>query len=163
MGKYGSFNSDQRSSRSRSRSPRPDGDVDVACALSDPDLQRALCDEVSTRFVHCFICERAVEKSRSERLRTDDLNAACRQVRCPWPLCVGRACHAAARNRWIDFCLASEDEEASFWRGEKNEHSTNDLNVSRSRPSCPPQSKKAVSPKAENPARTKSHPEHPRT
>ena len=36
MGKHGSFNSDQRSSRSRSRSPRPDGDVDVACAVHAP-------------------------------------------------------------------------------------------------------------------------------
>ena len=113
-----------RSSRSRSRSPRPDGEVNVACHLIDPALQQALLNDLSTRLVHCFICERAVERGRSERLRADDLNAACRQVRCPWPLCVGRACHAAARNRWIDFCLASEDEEASFWRGEKNEHST---------------------------------------
>ena len=109
-----------RSSRSRSRSPRPDGDVDVAWHLSDRGLQHALWQEFSTRFVHCAICERAVERGRSERLRTDDLNAACRQVRCPWPLCVGRACHAAARNRWIDFCLKSATEEEDFCTGERS-------------------------------------------
>ena len=113
-----------RSSRSRSRSPRPDGEVNVACHLSDPALQQALWNDLSNRLVHCAICERAVERGRSERLRTDDLNAACRQVPCPWPLCVGLACHAAARNRWIDFCLTSKAEEAEFWRPEKNEHST---------------------------------------
>ena len=108
------------SSRRRSRSPRPDNDVDVACALSDQELQQALWNAASDRFVHCAICEQAVERGRSERLSMDDLNDACRKVPCPWPLCVDRRCHATARNRWIDFCLKSATEEEDFCTGERS-------------------------------------------
>ena len=107
---------------SRSRSPHPrDGkqggsaESEHALPMNDRALQRVLWEEVSEQYVHCAVCEIAIKRDHSQRLNMRDMNATCRRVNCPWPLCFRRECHYIARSRWIEFCLASEKEDSSFF------------------------------------------------
>ena len=113
---------EQTHGTSRSRSPLPrDGkqggktELEHALPVTDRDVQRVLCGEVSEQYVPCAVCEIAIKRDHSQRLNMRDLNATCRKVNCPWPLCFQRECHYIARSQWIDFCLVSEKEDSSFF------------------------------------------------
>ena len=107
---------------SRSRSARPrdgehEGNAELARALAaeDQGLQQVLWDEISKQYVHCAVCEVAIKRDHSRRLSMTAMNAACRKINCPWPLCRRRDCHDRARNQWIDFCFACMEEDSSFF------------------------------------------------